>query len=99
MNEPVDPIAFLDPECRPILARMAAGRERRRNSAVSIAAIRTNAAALFAPWNAGDAKPQAYRPAPRLPVARFHGAPADQPRPIRCGAVTERLVRGLVTTP
>ncbi|MBN9569090.1 MAG: alpha/beta hydrolase fold domain-containing protein [Alphaproteobacteria bacterium] len=57
MNEPVDPIAFLDPECRPILARMAAGRERRRNSAVSIAAIRTNAAALFAPWNAGGAKP------------------------------------------
>lgn len=53
----VDPMTFLDPECTPILARMAAGRARQHGSNAPYAEIRKNAAALFAPWNAGGPIP------------------------------------------
>ncbi|HET7336242.1 MAG TPA: alpha/beta hydrolase fold domain-containing protein [Rhizomicrobium sp.] len=57
MTEPTDPLAFLDPDCKPILARMAEGRSRRRDGAVSFIDIRKNAAALFVPWNTGGPVP------------------------------------------
>ena len=57
MTEPTDPLAFLDPDCKPILVRMAEGRSRRRDGAVSFIDIRKNAAALFVPWNTGGPVP------------------------------------------
>jgi len=48
-----DPLDFLDPDCKPIVARLAAGRDRRRSGLVSPAEMREKVKEIFRPWNAG----------------------------------------------
>jgi acetyl esterase len=55
-NLMADLLEFLDPDCRPVLARLAAGRERRRGGADAPAQMRERAAEIFRSWNAGGPK-------------------------------------------
>lgn len=48
-----DQLEFLDPDCKPVIARLAAGRERRLSGAAAPAQMRKRAAEIFRSWNVG----------------------------------------------